>query len=157
MTEVTEIEEVGIKVLDLHIERLEAKLSFLIRSYNNNDLPTDLFYQYEKKIATVKQESYDAMEQRRRKLNGPRQMSVIRYYTFEAAKKKKETSPQRGISKMNDGIREIRSTTTFSPANSIATPTAISSSIFLSLEDSTTKKQEQKLATIEEEGKNKKR
>ena len=144
MTEVTEIEEVGIKVLDLHIERLEAKLSFLTRSYNNNnnnnDLRTDLLYEYEKKIATVKQESYDAMEQRRRKLNGPRQMSVIRYYTFEAAKKKKETSPQRGISKMNDGIREIRSTTTFSPANSIATPTAISS-IFLSLEDSTTKKE----------------
>ena len=78
-----EEEEVGIKVLDLHIERLEAKLSFLIKLYdNNNDLPTGLFYQYEKKIAILKQEIYDAIEQRRRKLNRPRQMSVVRYSTF---------------------------------------------------------------------------
>jgi uncharacterized protein YbbC (DUF1343 family) len=54
---------VGMKALDRHIERLEAKLSFLIRSY---DAPrTDLLYQYDKKIATVKQEINDAMEQRR--------------------------------------------------------------------------------------------
>ena len=54
---------VGMKTLDRHIERLEAKLSFLIRSY---DAPrTDLLYQYDKKIATVKQEINDAMEQRR--------------------------------------------------------------------------------------------
>jgi uncharacterized protein YbbC (DUF1343 family) len=54
---------VGMKALDRHIERLEAKLSFLIRSY---DTPcTDLLYQYDKKIATVKQEINDAMEQRR--------------------------------------------------------------------------------------------
>lgn len=53
---------VGMKALDRHIERLEAKLSFLIRSY---DAPrTDLLYQYDKKIATVKQEINDAMEQR---------------------------------------------------------------------------------------------
>lgn len=54
---------VGMKALDRHIERLEAKLSFLIRSY---DAPrTDLLYQYDKKIATVNQEINDAMEQRR--------------------------------------------------------------------------------------------
>jgi hypothetical protein len=54
---------VGMNALDHHIERLEAKLSFLIRSY---DAPrTDLLYQYDKKIATVKQEINDAMEQRR--------------------------------------------------------------------------------------------
>ena len=54
---------VGMEALDRHIERLEAKLSFLIRSY---DAPhTDLLYQYDKKIATVKQEINDAMEQRR--------------------------------------------------------------------------------------------
>jgi hypothetical protein len=79
---VIEIEEVGIKVLDRHIERLEAKLSFLIRSYNDNDdPPIDLLYQYEKKIATVRQEIDYAMEQRRRTLNRPRQMSAIRYST----------------------------------------------------------------------------
>lgn len=55
--------EFAIKVLDHHIERLETKLSFLIRSYD--DPRTDLLYQYEKKIATVKQEIDDATEQRR--------------------------------------------------------------------------------------------
>jgi hypothetical protein len=55
--------DVAMRSLDDHIERLEAKLSFLIRSY---DAPhTDLLYQYDKKIATVKQEINDAMEQRR--------------------------------------------------------------------------------------------
>ncbi len=54
---------VGMKALDRHIERLEAKLSFLIRSYDASR--TDLLYQYDKKIATVKQEINDAMEQRR--------------------------------------------------------------------------------------------
>jgi hypothetical protein len=78
---VVEIEEVGIKVLDRHIEKLEAKLSFLIGSYNDGDPHTDLLYQYEKKIATVKQEINNAIEQRRT-LNRPRQMSVIRYSTF---------------------------------------------------------------------------
>ena len=54
---------VGMNALDHYIERLEAKLSFLIRSY---DAPhTDLLYQYDKKITTVKQEIDDAMEQRR--------------------------------------------------------------------------------------------
>ena len=55
--------ELAIKALDYHIERLETKLSFLIRSYD--DPRTDLLYQYEKKIATVKQEINDAMEHRR--------------------------------------------------------------------------------------------
>ena len=55
--------ELAIKGLDYHIERLETKLSFLIRSYD--DPRTDLLYQYEKKIATVKQEIDDATEQRR--------------------------------------------------------------------------------------------
>ena len=54
---------VGMKALDHHIERLEAKLSFLIRSYD--DSPTDLLYQYKKKIAIVKQEINEVMEQRR--------------------------------------------------------------------------------------------
>ena len=55
--------EVEIKALDDHIERLEAKLSFLMRSYD--DFHTNLSYEYDKKIAIVKQEIYDAMEQRR--------------------------------------------------------------------------------------------
>jgi hypothetical protein len=55
--------ELAIKALDYHIERLETKLSFLITSYD--DPRTDLLYQYEKKIATVKQEIDDATEQRR--------------------------------------------------------------------------------------------
>ena len=75
----TVVVEVAIKALDHNIERLEAKLSFLIRSYD--DPRTDLLYQYEKKIDTVKQEIDDAMEQRRT-LNSLRQISVIRYSTF---------------------------------------------------------------------------
>jgi hypothetical protein len=55
---------VKMKALDHHIERLEAKLSFLIRLYN--DSRTDLLsYQYEKKIAIVKQEINEVMERRR--------------------------------------------------------------------------------------------
>ncbi len=55
---------VGINALDDHIERLEAKLSFLIRLYN--DSRTDLLsYQYEKKIAILKQEINEVMERRR--------------------------------------------------------------------------------------------
>jgi hypothetical protein len=54
----------GMSTLDHHIERLEAKLSFLIRSYND-DSPVDLLYQYEKKIAIVKQEINEVMERRR--------------------------------------------------------------------------------------------
>ena len=56
--------EVAITASDRHIERLEAKLSFVIRSY---DPHTDLLYQYEKKIATIKQEIECAMKQRRRR------------------------------------------------------------------------------------------
>jgi hypothetical protein len=80
---VTAVEiNVGIKVLDHHIERLEAKLSFLIRQYDDDDDPrTDLSYQHEKKIATIKQEINNAIEQRRI-LNRPRQMTVIRPSTF---------------------------------------------------------------------------
>lgn len=54
---------VRINALDHHIQRLEAKLSFLIRS--SEDSPADLLYQYEKKIAIVKQEINEVMERRR--------------------------------------------------------------------------------------------
>ena len=54
--------EVAVKMWDDHIERLEAKLSFLIRSYEDPNL--DLLYQYEKKVATLKREINDAIEQR---------------------------------------------------------------------------------------------
>jgi hypothetical protein len=53
----------GMNALDHHIERLEAKLSFLIRSYD--DSPTNSLYQYEKKIAIVKKEINEVMEMRR--------------------------------------------------------------------------------------------
>ena len=58
-----DITVIGMKALDHHIERLEGKLSFLIRSYH--DSRTDLLYQYEKKIAIVKQEINEVMERRR--------------------------------------------------------------------------------------------
>jgi hypothetical protein len=61
LTVVDEI-EVPLKMWDDHIERLEAKLSFLIRSYDDSN--SDLLYQYEKKVATLKREINDAMEQR---------------------------------------------------------------------------------------------
>ena len=61
LTVVDEI-EVAVKMWDDHIERLEAKLSFLIRSYEDPNL--DLLYQYEKKVATLKREINDAIEQR---------------------------------------------------------------------------------------------
>jgi hypothetical protein len=54
--------EVSIKTWDDHIERLEAKLSFLIRSYD--DFNSDLLYQYEKKVDALKREINDAIEQR---------------------------------------------------------------------------------------------
>ena len=64
-TRQSDVAAVGMKALDTHIERLEAKLSFLIRSYDASR--TDLLlYQYDKKIATVQQEIDDAIEQRRR-------------------------------------------------------------------------------------------
>jgi hypothetical protein len=69
--------EVAIKTWDDHIDRLEAKLLFLIRSYDNAPR-SDSHYQYEKKIALIKQEINDATEQRQR-LDRLRQMSVIRY------------------------------------------------------------------------------
>jgi len=61
LTVVDEI-EVAVKMWDDHIERLEAKLSFLIRSYDDPNL--DLLYQYEKKVVTLKREINDAIEQR---------------------------------------------------------------------------------------------
>jgi hypothetical protein len=61
VTVVDEI-EVPIKMWDDHIEILEAKLSFLIRSYDDSN--SDLLYQYEKKVATLKREINDAMGQR---------------------------------------------------------------------------------------------
>ena len=75
MTVASEI-EVAIKALDHHIEKLEAKLSFLIRSYDDDPSTTLLLYQYEKKIATVRQEIEYAMEERRR-LNNLSQMGII--------------------------------------------------------------------------------
>ena len=74
------IVEVEIKALDYHIERLEAKLSFLIRSYEE-DFRTDLSDQHKKKIATVKQEINDAVE-RRQSLISLEQTSVIGYSAF---------------------------------------------------------------------------
>jgi septal ring factor EnvC (AmiA/AmiB activator) len=71
--------EVAIRALDHHIERLEAKLYFLIRSYV--DPREDSLYQYQKKIATVKQEIDDMTEQRRA-LDRQRQVSIIRYSTI---------------------------------------------------------------------------
>jgi hypothetical protein len=55
--------EPTIKALDHHIEKLEAKLSFLIESY---DPRRDFSYQYEKKIDAVKHEIEHAMEERQR-------------------------------------------------------------------------------------------
>ncbi len=62
--DVTVVDEinVAVKMWDDHIERLEAKLSFLIGSYDDPNL--DLLYQYEKKVATLKREINDAIEQR---------------------------------------------------------------------------------------------
>ena len=53
--------EVAIKVLDHHIEILEAMLLFLIRS---QDPRNDWLHQHEKKIAAVKQEIDFAMRER---------------------------------------------------------------------------------------------
>jgi hypothetical protein len=75
--------EVIIKALDRHIETLEAKLSFLIASYNDHEPRINLSDHYKKKIATVKQEIDDAI-QRRRRSDRLEQMSVIRYSTFQA-------------------------------------------------------------------------
>jgi hypothetical protein len=65
--------EIAISALDNNIEKLEAKLSFIITSF---DPRRDLLYQYEKKIATIKQEIEFAMEERRR-LSRLSQMGVI--------------------------------------------------------------------------------
>lgn len=54
--------EVAVKIWDDHIERLKAKLLFLITSYDDSN--SDLLYQYEKKVATIKREINDAIEQR---------------------------------------------------------------------------------------------
>jgi uncharacterized FlaG/YvyC family protein len=51
---------VEMKALDRHIETLEAKLSFLVKLCD--DPRTDLSYQYDKKIAAIKQEIKEAME-----------------------------------------------------------------------------------------------
>ena len=64
MDEMTVMEEikVAVKMCDDHIDRLEAKLSFLIQSYEDPNF--DLLYQYEKKVATLRREINDAIEQR---------------------------------------------------------------------------------------------
>jgi len=53
---------VEMNALDRHIETLEAKLSFLVKLCD--DPRTDLSYQYDKKIATIKQEIKEAMDRR---------------------------------------------------------------------------------------------
>lgn len=80
MTTVVEI-EVRIKALDRHIETLEAKLSFLIASYDDYDPRINLSDQYKRKIAAVKQEIDDAIQLRLRS-DRLEQMRVIRYSTF---------------------------------------------------------------------------
>ena len=65
--------ETAISALDNSIEKLEAKLSFIITSY---DPRRDLLFQYEKKIATVKREIESAMEERLR-LSRLSKMGVI--------------------------------------------------------------------------------
>ena len=73
--------EVAIRAFDHHVEKLEAKLSFLIRSCD--DTREDPLYQCERKIATVKQEIDDMIEQKRA-LHRLKQMSIIRYSTMLA-------------------------------------------------------------------------
>jgi len=60
--------------LDHHIERLETKLSFLIRSYD--DSHSDLLYENEEKIATIEQE-IDEAKWEKRSLNRVRQKDVV--------------------------------------------------------------------------------
>jgi hypothetical protein len=55
---------IEVAILDRHIERLKAKLLFVIGSYDD-DPHTNLSNQYKKKIATIKQEIDDTMEHRR--------------------------------------------------------------------------------------------
>ena len=74
MTVATEI-EVTIKALDHHIQKLEAKLSFLIKSYVYNPHAASL-YEYEKKITTVRKEIEHAKEERFR-LNTLSQMGIV--------------------------------------------------------------------------------
>jgi len=70
--------EVAIRAFDHQVERLEAKLSFLIRSCD--DIREDSLYQYERKIATIKQE-IDDMKEQKRALHRLKQMSIITYST----------------------------------------------------------------------------
>ena len=74
VTVVDEI-EAATKMWDDHIERLEAKLSFLIRPCDNHN--SDFLYQNEKKVATLKREINDAIEQRQM-LIGRSKFSIIR-------------------------------------------------------------------------------
>jgi len=61
---VTVVDEinVAIKIWDDHIKKLESKLSFLVTMYDDHN--SDFLYQQEKKVATLKREINDAMEQR---------------------------------------------------------------------------------------------
>jgi hypothetical protein len=61
-TTIVDAIEVAIKMWDDHIERLEAKLLFLIGSYDDHN--SDLSYQHEKRVTTLKREINDAIEQR---------------------------------------------------------------------------------------------
>ena len=53
---------VAIKMWDDHIERLESKLLFLNGPYDDHN--SDLLYQLERKVTTLKREINDAIEQR---------------------------------------------------------------------------------------------
>lgn len=61
ITDIDQI-DIAIEVWNDHIGRLEAKLTFLIGVCDDNN--PDILYQHEKKIATLKREISDAMEQR---------------------------------------------------------------------------------------------
>ncbi len=67
--------ELAIKALDNHIERLEAKLSYLIRSYDGSHTNLSL-NRHEKQIVAAKQEIDDVMDERR-KLNRLKKMDIV--------------------------------------------------------------------------------
>lgn len=61
---ITDIDQIDIAIASWndHIERLEAKLTFLMGACDDSN--PDGLYQHEKKIATLKREINDAREQR---------------------------------------------------------------------------------------------
>lgn len=61
ITDIDQI-DIAVEIWNDHIGRLEAKLTYLIGVCD--DINPDILYQHEKKIATLKREINDAMEQR---------------------------------------------------------------------------------------------